>query len=167
MVYDQFKTMIERKVWSFNRTTGLSVEVLRSEAYFAFACACADFDSSHAAFSTWLTRHLEQQLTQFVSKEYKAYRALMPEGVDLAAVEWEGASPEERTFRHIMLEQASPDAKHIIRLLVNGTPEIFKEPKPRKIRGNLFRYLKDILEWPDRRIYRAFNELKGIVRSWT
>lgn len=118
--FPKVENMLYQLAWKTAQAYPVPFEEARSEAYYAFMRACADFKPDRGSkFSSWCYFWVWTHLKTFVTK-----RTVDP----LVFIEVKesllGEAPPERSEALEMLEDLSEDAKEIITLLIETPREL-------------------------------------------
>lgn len=121
--------MLFNLAWKCANAYPVTFEEARSEAYYAFMCACRDYDPTRGSkFSTWCYFWTWTHLKTFITK-----RTVDPLSFFDIDEELVGAAPPQRSESLDMIEDLSEDAREIIALIIETPHEILRgTPIPAK-----------------------------------
>ncbi len=132
-VLPEVEQMLYNLSWKFAQTYPVPFEEAKSEAYYAFVRACADFDSERGSkFSSWCYYWVWTHLKTFVTKrtvDPLTFIEINEETLGETSMEpisFPGESRLERLSDETqeIIKDLSGDAKEILELLLETTDEI-------------------------------------------
>ena len=152
--------LIRKIAWSFHQTTGIDYQELFSEASHSYSEVLKDqlkpgLDND-TKFSYWAWVRMENDLINFIRREkYHKRLPLETEEVIRQAVCFQ-TLPFQDFF-----EDLSPECKQIA-LTTFQIIEELTDPKPKLVRGQVFRQLRKE-GWTWERIWDGFREMKNTL----
>lgn len=152
--------MIQKKAWSYQRTSGIDIDELMSEGDMIFMRAIEKWDGKRP-FGTFLWTCLDNGFRKFMVKvDVPGDQEILESLSDPEPV------PGSRMMFREIVEGLSKEARDVVTMILNGPAEaldiIGSEP-PKMIRGAIQRHLVNDLGMTHRKSWEVINELKEVV----
>jgi RNA polymerase sigma factor (sigma-70 family) len=181
-MYTEYQDLINKRAWSWHRTSGVPFEDLQAQGNLIFCEALECFDEDQSSFSTWLTLRLNQKLYIYiryliVRKQRETYFGL-PDMLleednedDLEGIQFvsdDTYNPERTVIFSDTIDNLSDEAKQVVNIIFNSPAELtelLQASSRRGMVGVLKRHLKDIrrtkpIRWTWVTIEKTLRELR-------
>lgn len=137
-MFPKVEKMICKFAWQYSETYPVSFEEARSEAYYAFMRACADYrPEEKTKFSSWCYFWIWTHLKTWITK-----RTVEPITFMEINEEMVGTATPDRAESLELVDDLSEDAKEIISLILETPSEISASVVTvRRLLGEIKRYL--------------------------
>lgn len=167
--FEDYKNMLCKLAWSFNRTTGLPFEDLLSSAYLAFSHSLKTYDPDKGRFSTYLyhttrTRLVDHCNAAYYWKDNEKYH--QPQAPDLLEAQLKlnpehlnFQDPESATIFKDSLENLSAETQEICKMIFESPQEFLVLNAPKLSRGRVKDALRE-MGWTWAQIWKSFREIK-------
>ncbi len=164
--FEDYKNMLRKLAWSFNRTTGLPFEDLLSSAYLAFCHSLKTYNPDKGKFSTYLYHTARTRLVDHcnVSHYWKEdMSGYQPQAPDLLEAQLKlnpnYQDPESAAIFKDSIENLSSEAQEICKMIFESPQEFLVVNKPKLSRGRVKEVLRE-MGWSWSQIWSGFREIK-------
>jgi len=149
--------LIYQVAWSFNKTTGIDVEMLISEAGLAYTEAMSRFDPSKGVKSTtFIYRCMQNHLTNYCKQEMKHKSTSLKD----AAMSVENYEDKIQTFQD-EVKSWPAECQELVRIILENFEEL-ESIAPKMARGALTRELRN-RGWQWKSIWTTMQNMPAIL----
>lgn len=167
--FEDYKNMLYKLAWSFNKTTGLPFEDLISSAFLAYSHSLKTYDQDKGRFSTYLYHTARTRLIDHCNSAYYWREDMsrhQPQAPDLFEAQLK-LNPEELNYQDPesaiifkdSLEHLSAEAQEICKMIFESPQEFLVLNKPKLSRGRVKDTLRE-MGWSWNQIWAGFREIK-------